>query len=205
MKEPGTLDWIDQDVRSGETIYEIGANIGQYGRYAALRNTKDLRVICFEPESANYAALNENIMLNGLSDCVTAYPMAIGEGVEFCILHVQGVLAVGGALHQFGHSEDGSASAHQQGVLAASLDALVYQFGFPCPAHMKLDVDGHELAVVHGAEKLLADERLKSVLIEVDTERDAIHEAFAKNGFALIQEQPSTADATTMNMVFRWT
>jgi hypothetical protein len=41
--------------------------------------------------------------------------------------------------------------------------------GFPFPSHIKIDVDGFEHAVIAGASSVLADRRLKSVLLEVNT------------------------------------
>ena len=62
-KEPGTLAWIDTCFKEGDVFYDVGANIGQYSLYAALRH-KNIKVYSFEPESQNYAALNKNSSLD---------------------------------------------------------------------------------------------------------------------------------------------
>jgi ribosomal protein L11 methylase PrmA len=75
-KEPDTLDWIDTHFKPGDTVYDIGANIGQYALYAAKRLNNDVVILAFEPEALNFAKLNRNIVLNGLIDVIVPYPIA---------------------------------------------------------------------------------------------------------------------------------
>jgi hypothetical protein len=49
------------------------------------------------------------------------------------------------------------------------LDDLVDRFALPLPNHIKLDVDGGELAVLDGASRTLASPTLRSLLIEVSS------------------------------------
>ena len=195
-------------VKPGQVFYDIGANIGQYGIYAALRAGADTRVVCFEPESANFATLNANIVMNGIATRVTAYLVALSDATGIGTLQVVDASMSGGALHQLDADADQIdvdadwAGFHPQGVLTTSLDELVYARGLPCPNHVKIDVDGHEPAIVRGAARLLTDERLLSVLIELDNPIERVRAAFAEAGFAVSLEQRSTAEASTMNVVF---
>lgn len=201
-KEPGTLDWIDNVLHPGDTFFDVGANIGQYGIYAALKHPNEVTVACFEPEAANYEALNHNIALNRLSSTTTAYLVALSNELKLGMLHLSGPADAGGALHQLDRPAEDD-SGRTQGVIAVSLDVLVYDLGLPCPTHIKVDVDGHEEAIVIGATRLLADSRLKSVLIEVNEGDDPIRQAFLSNGFAIEDERTSAVGATSVNVVFR--
>lgn len=201
-KEPGTLDWIDRIVKPGDVFFDVGANIGQYGIYAALRNGSATRVFCFEPESTNYAALNANIALNALSSVVTSYPIAIADQARLDVLHVHRALAAGEALHQVGTAPSDGLWAHAQGTVTMSLDDLVFGYRLPCPTHIKIDVDGLEPQIIAGAARLLGDERLESVLVEISGEEAAIRERFAENGFTVTQKQPSSPRATAFDVVF---
>jgi hypothetical protein len=51
-KEPDTLDWIDAFLKEGDTLYDIGANIGQYSLYAAKRLNGNAQILTFEPEAS---------------------------------------------------------------------------------------------------------------------------------------------------------
>ena len=175
-KEPGTLDWIDWVVKPGDVLYDIGANIGQYGIYAALRSERAVQVFCFEPESTNFAALNANIALNSLSGVVTAYPIAMAGEERLDVLRVHGALSARQALHQVGAASNAQPWAHAQGVMTTSLDERVFRHELPCPTHLKIDVDGLEPQIIEGAKRLLADPRLKTLLIEINQGDEAIRQ-----------------------------
>src|SRR4051812_1691214 len=74
-KEPDTIAWLSR-MREGETLWDIGANMGQYALIAA---KKGLTVHAFEPESQNFALLARNIGVNSLGNMVTAWPMALSD------------------------------------------------------------------------------------------------------------------------------
>ena len=80
-KEPETIEWIDT-FSPGDVLFDIGANIGLYSIYAASRN---IRVRAFEPESQNYALINQNIFLNGYGDRIAcnAFGMESQPGASF--------------------------------------------------------------------------------------------------------------------------
>ena len=75
-KEPITLAWIDT-FENGQTLYDIGANVGMYTIYAGVM--RNATVYAFEPEALNYAELNKNIYLNDLHDRVLAYCLALSD------------------------------------------------------------------------------------------------------------------------------
>lgn len=167
-KEPETLDWIDAHVKAGDILVDIGANVGVYSIYAALKTGRQCRVYAFEPDVRNLDALNSNILLNGLGDVVTAFGIAVADREQLTTLEsafdesgqsgnaLRGV-AAGAALP----------AARVQGALALPLDRLVYELGLPCPTHLKIDTDGAELLILAGAARLLRDSRLKTILCEV--------------------------------------
>jgi len=75
-KEPETLEWIERFFRSEDVIYDIGANVGLYSLFAAKHLNSRCKVYAFEPEALNYAKLNINIYINGLSG--TIVPCCLG-------------------------------------------------------------------------------------------------------------------------------
>ena len=81
-REPETVEWIAEYVKSQDVFYDIGANIGLYSIFAAKLHRGDLKVYSFEPESQNYASLNRNVYLNGLSDAITTLCMAVSDSSD---------------------------------------------------------------------------------------------------------------------------
>ena len=209
-KEPDTLDWIDTFIEPGDVVYDVGANIGQYSLYAALKLDRQLTVHAFEPEALNQAKLNRNIVLNDLVGVITPYALAISDRTAIDTFYIQR-FGPGAALHTWGKSitqgEKAFEPQNRQGVMAVSLDDLTGRFGLPFPTHIKVDVDGIEDQVVAGASKTLSDDRLRSVLIEVFMHKDIadrIKNAFFDKGLEL--SNADTIDYTqgiVQNLIFK--
>lgn len=166
-KEPETIAWIDS-FQKGETLFDIGANVGLYSLYAALRG---ITCVAFEPESQNYALLNRNIYLNSFGAKITALNMAVNSTSSIGFLNLKDFLP-GSALNNFGAAVDYQKNAFKpafkQGVISVSLDDLVSRYGLEVPTHIKIDVDGIERDVIAGAMATLANPKVKSVQIELN-------------------------------------
>ena len=164
-KEPETLDWIEQYLRPGDVLYDVGANIGLYALYAAKYLDGRCTIYAFEPEALNHAKLSVNIYRNRLSGvilpCCVALTDTLGFGTFYLHPCPDGVggrdagLIAGSALHSFGVAEDFRGLSfepnHQQGALGVPLDTVWREWGLPCPNHIKIDVDGLEAKVVASA------------------------------------------------------
>ena len=96
--------------------------------------------------------------------------------------------------------------------MTRTLDGLVYDDGLPCPTHIKIDVDGLEPAIVQGATRLLADRRLRSVLVELDLKseqhRDTMHAIMAagferdEDTFQALLRKTTGGNALISNIIF---
>jgi len=195
-KEPDTICWIDQ-FKSGETFVDIGANIGLYTIYAAVM--KQAVVYAFEPEAQNYALLNRNILHNSLQDRVVAYCLALTDAVKVDKLHLSKI-ELGGSCHTFGESLDFNLkpriSPFAQGAITWCLDRLIEDNVIPVPDHIKIDVDGLEHLVLKGAQKVLTNPKLKSILVEINTllsEHQALFALMSELGFIYCQDQVDAA------------
>ncbi len=170
-KEPETIEWID-GFGDGDVYWDIGANIGAYTLYAGMR--PNLRVLAFEPSPFNYYALCRNIALNGLSDRVAAYCLAINDVLTLNHLNMTNV-EIGGALSSFGQTTGYWGQAlnpvFRQAMIGFSVDDFATRLEPPFPNHIKIDVDGIEAKIIEGARHTLSDPRLKSLLIELDEKR----------------------------------
>jgi FkbM family methyltransferase len=167
-KEPETLDWIDAQVRDGDLLFDIGGNIGVISAYAALRHQR-ARVVVFEPEYSNLHLLRDNIVANGLSERVLAYPFALGDRTGLSRLHVQD-LTPGAAMHSESEvplrtTESGARVVLSVGTWSMRLDDFCQQSGL-WPDALKIDVDGHEDRVLAGATEALSRPALRSLLVE---------------------------------------
>jgi FkbM family methyltransferase len=212
-KEPETLEWI-HSFDPGDVLWDIGANVGMYSLYAAAR--QGVSVLAFEPAAANYNILTKNIVRNGLESRVSTYCLAVAERLALGVLNLSSE-AAGAAVNQFGGPGDRSpyaaehAPAASHGMLGVSIDDLTGRLGAAFPNHLKIDVDGLEPAIIRGGRRTLADERVKSVLIElgvavVEDRADVVAEMKAI-GFELTAqgEAQGQGSAKGVNHIFRRT
>jgi FkbM family methyltransferase len=183
-KEPDTLAWI-ATFAPDDVLIDVGANVGMYTVWAA--KTRGAMVYAFEPEAQNYALLNRNILLNGLGERVKAYCLALSDAGGLSELHLSEV-TIGGSCHSLGervdYKHDPMRPAFSQGCIAARLDDLVAAGTVPQPTHLKIDVDGFEPKVVHGAARVVRDPRLRSLLVEVNQNLADHRELVAELGAA---------------------
>lgn len=162
-KEPETLDWID-GLAEDAVLFDIGANIGVYSLYAGKRG---LRVYSFEPESQNYSGLAMNCMANKLTN-ITPYCLALADRECFDLLYVTSTNP-GDSQHNLGEENpfyDRECSG-TQGIFSCTLDKLCFEYGFPIPQHIKIDVDGLEEKIIEGAKQVLSHPNFSSLLIEI--------------------------------------
>jgi len=61
-----------------------------------------------------------------------------------------------------------------QWIKGVSLDSLVYNYNFPAPTHVKIDIDGFENKALRGAKRLLDSGSVKSWAIEVTGEDNIV-------------------------------
>jgi FkbM family methyltransferase len=201
-KEPMTLAWI-RTFDEGETLYDIGANVGMYTIYAAVM--RKASVYAFEPEALNYAELNKNIYLNELHGQVLGYCAALSDVDKLDRLLLSD-FGLGISYHDFEENSwtsdkefaaDWKVSKDNrraQGCIGHRLDSLVKE-GLPAPHHIKIDVDGLEHRVFDGMIETLQQPSLRSVLIEINFDNPknlAIADRMAQLGWRYSWDQLRT-------------
>ena len=148
-KEPETIEWI-KSFSPHDIFFDVGANVGVYSLFASSLYP-EMTIWAFEPMKANYAALIQNIEMNGFHN-IKAFRQAIGNRTGWVDLD-RGDGARG---------ESGAQVTDREGrTWIASIDDLRAAH----PDHVKIDIDGQELEVVKGMRETLP--RIKSILIEV--------------------------------------
>ena len=208
-KEPETIEWIESFVKEGDVFYDIGANVGAYSLVASKVTKGQAKVYAFEPGFPTFAQLCRNIMINQCEESLIALPIALSDRTElngFNYSALEG-LRSGGALHSVGESidQDGKpfTPAWRQTILCYRLDDLIETMRLPFPNHMKVDVDGHELAILRGAEKTLSNSCLRSLLIEINEQLSSAEEIMnllSRKGFIFSSKRKTTG--TTTNVIF---
>jgi FkbM family methyltransferase len=167
-REPETIAWIDR-FEPPAVYWDIGANIGQFALYAALR--PGVSVVAFEPAAASFAGLCRNIERNRFGGRIEAFCIAASDRNRIGSLNLSSTEA-GSGLNSFESTEDCLGRqldiAFSQTALGFALDDFRRQFDRPAPNYIKIDVDGTENEVLAGMRETLADPALRSILIEIE-------------------------------------
>jgi FkbM family methyltransferase len=155
----------------GDTIVEVGANIGTESLAFSRVVGPSGRVVCFEPFPANVELLRAQLALNEIEN-VTLHPAAAHNrtGVlRFLAPHDDMNFGEG----RVAESETPDEAAIE--VPCVALDDLYLAGQFGAPRLLAIDVQGDEPFVLRGAERLLAEAR-PFVVVEVEQRLLAQHD-----------------------------
>jgi FkbM family methyltransferase len=135
----------------GDTIIDVGANIGTETLLFALRVGVTGRVIAFEPLPDNFTILRKLVASNQMEN-VSLFQAAVGS----CAGQIAFVPPAASWSIGEGHVSTGGAVDNEISVQSVTLDELYEQGDWRAPRMIVMDVEGAELAVLRGAEALIA-------------------------------------------------
>jgi len=167
VKEPGTITWLDEQLQEGDVLLDVGANIGVYTIYAALRVGPRGHVFAVEPHLRNAVALLENVYANGFQERVTVLTVALCDVPKVARFDYR-EWDIGSSDSQL-DTETRTPAFGGELKFAQSIDALVHCGAIRSPDLIKVDVDGLEPLIVRGMTTLLrGSSRPRSVQIECE-------------------------------------
>ena len=153
--EPETVRFYSKLIRPDNVVFDVGANIGAHTLHFAQLVGPGGQVYAFEPTESAFGKLSRNLALNPTlgprvrvhhAFCSNAADHTIPEAIySSWPLHRSGNLHAKhlGALQRVGEPQ------------LICLDQLVESTGLKRLDLMKLDVDGNEIKVLKGCERLL--------------------------------------------------
>jgi FkbM family methyltransferase len=181
-KQPGTIEWIDRFQPDG-VFWDIGANVGVYSLYAALR--RDTRVVAFEPAAVNYFMLAANCEINHFDERVRCVLAGLGRTKSLACLAVSQF--AGAASFGFG-GKKAQVFQGRQAAIVLTIDQLVEEFGLPCPNYLKIDVPMLTDDILAGGERTLSRPEVREVHVEANESSSSgrrIVEALERHGLCL--------------------
>jgi FkbM family methyltransferase len=176
LHEFADMGFVLHMLRAGDLFVDIGANIGSFTILAA--KVAGAEVIAFEPDANTVATLKRNIAANEVAPRVAVHTSALGDR-EQELWFTSGMDTIN---HVADADTPGAVRVH-----GTTLDTVL---AGRVPMLIKIDVEGHEPAVVAGAQKTLASPELKAV--EVETVTEDIADMLAGHGFVQRHYDPFT-------------
>jgi FkbM family methyltransferase len=140
--EPTVWKMLMEQMRPGDVVVDVGANIGLYAIALAKRGAE---VIAFEPDPVNFTALQKHVSLNRVKNEVRLFQTAVGQSDDFVYFEARG--------NSESHIKNTDASESQK-IKCMSLDTVLAGEKIHI---LKIDVEGYEEKVLKGALNLLRD------------------------------------------------
>ena len=171
-KEPETLEWIDSFQEKDNLIFwDIGANIGLYSIYNALKHPKST-TIAFEPSSSNLRVLTRNISINNLEKNIKVVSIPLTNKENIFQEMKESQFVEGGALNSFGVKFDFEGKEFKPNMkynlLGTTINYFLENSILDIPDYIKIDVDGIEHLILEGGDKVLNDKKVKGLSIEIN-------------------------------------
>lgn len=135
-------------IHKGDTILDVGANIGFHSLYFAELTGQMGKVLAFEPISVNYQAFKNNLLLNDFPQ-VIPINKALGNVNEFVNIHIKEEATNPGSFNLF-----------EKGILNTTIECIkgddyLDEKDITKVDFMKIDVEGFELEVIKGLVKTI--------------------------------------------------
>jgi FkbM family methyltransferase len=166
-----------------DVVYDVGAH---HGLYSILLAQKVKHVVAFEPEQECFARLQQNVRINGLTN-VTCFPLAVGDRERQDILY----LGHGVGTMNSGQLGPEWTSGGRQTIDVVAGDVFRLSQKLPAPTVMKIDVEGHEGAVLEGFHQTLSLPECRLVCCEIhpallpsEVTRESLVQTLKSYGFA---------------------
>ncbi|MDF1825469.1 MAG: FkbM family methyltransferase [Verrucomicrobiales bacterium] len=165
------LGVIELLVNPGDTVMDIGANFGLFTRFLSERVGADGKVFSFEPTETMSRVLNHNVTSMDLKNVETSrYALSDKKGsaqIKVPLHNNHSPNYYEASLCSVEESEAGEIDT----IETTTLDAFCDDEAIKDLAFIKIDVEGHEIAVLNGARITL--ERFRpTILLEVNEPLD---------------------------------
>lgn len=144
-------------IKEGDTVIDIGANVGYYTVLAAKKTGARGRVIAFEPDKECLFLLKKNVSLNACSN-VLVVPKAVANTEGWLLFHSNLVHKGKSSLV----SDKKSRSTYK--IATTSLDQY-FSAGKKIDI-VKMDIEGAEILVLESAKKIISKQKKLKLFIE---------------------------------------
>ncbi|MGI8714010.1 MAG: FkbM family methyltransferase [Solirubrobacteraceae bacterium] len=151
---------------AGELAVDVGANYGYMTSVLTTAVGPGGRVLAFEPNGVVHRWLVANVArwrAIGVTT-VQAYEQAVSDAVGTAILAIPLTTSANDGLATL--ETDGRPSAADSRLVKVETVSLDSALGPASVGVMKIDIEGHELAALRGASRLLDTHRIRDILFE---------------------------------------
>ncbi len=158
--EPFTVNALRAAIEPGDTVFDVGANIGFFATLLSRLVGPAGRVFAFEPEPENLAMLRANLARNACEN-VKVEALAVGARpgtATFSLDETTGSTGYLGGEATAGELAVGTGKVRLIEIPVETIDGLTTRLGI-APALIKMDIEGGEFQALEGADLTLTRHR----------------------------------------------
>ncbi len=145
----------------GSTVFDVGANVGEWSSSIRRGLGGDVRIFMFEPQLACCDRLQDLVR-----DGAVLIKAAIGDTCGKLPLYTPGGTAGNASLHIRKDTYFDVAAFSPQFVDVITLDDFIEETQIASVDFMKMDIEGHEIFALRGASKALDAGLIKAISFE---------------------------------------
>ena len=164
------------------TVVDVGAHTGEYATCAREAFGPDATLHCFEPHPETFALLERRLAEDPRATC---HRLALGDERGTARLFSGDASSVFTSLYADTFGTPGHEVTRVDEVQVRTLDELAPELGLVRIDLLKVDVEGHELAVLSGARALIEAGAIDAVQFEFG-ERSLYSRTFLRDFFELL-------------------
>lgn len=179
--EPVSQYIFSKLIKDGQTVFDLGANIGIHTMLFSKLVGNIGRVVAFEPLNDNYIELEKNIQINQLKNVILE-KFALTDKKGVAVFHL-GKHNTQGSLHTLGNEKDESIVVNTE-----TLGNYIENSNM-IPDFIKIDVEGAESKVIEGAIHFFSKHH-PTLFIEThsETNEETIRNFFKQKNFRFFKQ-----------------
>ena len=184
-------------------FFDVGANVGLYS-WLIRKTCPNRKILAFEPDPKNFELLKTTIKSGGLENLELS-PHALNNQSEEVCFFQDTLTSSTGTISKASKpwvEQYLNGSSHKIRVQSKTLDSLINENKIP--SLLKIDVEGHEVEVLQGTEKVLSNARPLLFIESFPPNREKTMDLLIGQGYHLIDaDKWSSVDENTHNL-FAW-
>lgn len=187
--EKKVKDSFVENISLGDTVIDLGANIGEFSLIAAKKVGPSGRIIAVEPLAETLISLKKNMDLNGFQN-YSILECAVGNKLGKMSLYKKSESATMGLLDPV-KGEENMVETNQIDV--KTIDSIITKEKIKKVGMLKIDVEGYEYEVLLGCQNSFKQKKIEKIICEIHLDylrekginKNKIYSYLQENGFSI--------------------
>lgn len=157
----GEFLFMKRYLKAGMCIFDVGANVGEFS-LMMLNNYNNIELHCFEPVFETFNVLRARLKDPPKESKVVLSNKGLSNKEEKIEINIYANLAGTNSLYE----RVGLSILEKQASEFITIDSYIKRNNIDVVDFIKVDVEGHEVKVIEGAQNTIANDKIKCIMFE---------------------------------------